>query len=420
VEKHREEAMWRRLITQKYFCGFDLGELTVKAALIKGNDNQAPELLGVYESKTIGFNNGSLTDIAELSECVHTTISGLLGKTNIKLKDIQLGIAGNLIDKRYSNAVIPLLEKGNKVISPRDLRKVQDQAKILGAHMEEYVLHNFPQYYKVDDINTALNPLGLYGRKLEVHTLLVMVKNLLLQNLIKSVNQAGFDVANVFYTSYSSAEASLSEYHRRQGCALVDIGSMFTDVLIFKDGFLKYVVNVPLGGEHLTQSIANRLNIHVDLAEEIKRSYAFALSSDARSDEEILIKNEEGYIPVKKEVIAQALESTVSRFVELVIGAIKNSGLLEQINAGVVLTGGGSLLPGLEERIEQGAKLQVKAAKITITSKRVTHAAKYCAAVGLAQCGLAKAMGAASTQQGTMTFQQKAYNKMTELYQEYF
>lgn len=412
--------MWKKLVAQKYFCGFDLGELTVKAALLKNNDRETPELMGVYESRTAGFKNGSLTDIAELSECVHATITGLLGKTGLKVKDVQLGVGGALIDKRYSNAVIPLLEKGSKVISPHDLRKVQEQAKVLGAHMEEYVVHNFPQYYKVDDINTALNPLGLYGRKLEVHTLLVLVKNTLLQNLVKAVNQAGFDVANVFYTSYSYADVCLSEYHRRQGCVLVDMGAFFTDILIFKDGFLKYVVNIPLGGEHLTQSIANRLGIHPDLAEEIKRSYAFALSADARSDEEILIKNAEGYTPIKKEVIGQALESTVSRFVDLVMGAVNNSGLYDQLGAGVVLAGGGSLLPGLEERIEQAAKLPVKAAKISLNSKRLQHAAKYCAAVGLAGSGLTRAMGAVSAQEGAMTFKQSFSNKVRELYQEYF
>ncbi len=412
--------MWKKFTAQKYFCGFDLGALTVKAALIKDQENQAPELLGVYESKTVGFKNGSLTDIGELSECVHSTISGLLGKTGIKLKDIQLGVGGELIEKRYSNAVIPLLDRGSKVISPHDLRKVQDQAKLLGAHMEEHVLHNFPQYYKVDDVNMALNPLGLYGRKIEVHTLLIMVKQILLQNLIKSINQAGYDVANVFYTSYSSAEASLSEYHRRQGCVLVDMGTLNTDILIFKDGFLKYVVNIPLGGEHLTQSISNRLNIHIDLAEEIKRSYAFASSSEIRSEEEILIKSGEGYLPLKKEVIAQALETTVSRFVDLVMEAVKNSGLADQINAGIVMNGGGSLLPGLEERLEQATGMPVKTAKITITAKRLPQAAKYCAAVGLAQAGLTRAAGISTVQDGSMSFKQRFSNKVVELYQEYF
>ncbi len=412
--------MWRNFVTRKYFCGFDLGTLSVKAALIKDLDNQPPELLGVYEMKTAGFKDGALTDLSELAECVHLTIAGLLGKTAVKLKDIQLDVGGEMIQKQYSGALIPLLERGSKVISLNDLHKVKEQAKILGASMEEDVLHNFPQYYKVDDVKTTLNPVGLYGRKIEINTLLLLVKHIQFQNLVKAVNQAGFDVANVFYTSYSSAQACLSEYHRRQGCVLLDIGALMTDILIFHDGFLKYVVNIPLGGEHLTQSIANRLDIPFDLAEDIKKSYAFALSSQGRSDEEILIKSTDGYTPIKKEIIAQSLEPAVARFVDLVGQAIKNSNLENDIKAGVVLIGGGSLLPGLEERIEQAVKMSVKVGKINITTKRLPYAAKYCAAVGLALSGLTHTRGMLAAQEGNSGLKQRISNKVVELYQEYF
>lgn len=412
--------MWKKLVSQKYFCGFDLGTLTVKAALLKSQDKQPPELVGVYETKTEGFKKGVLTDFHELAECVHLTVAGLTGKTGIKLKNIHLGVGGEMLQKRYSNAVIPLLERGSKVISLNDLRKVKEQAKILGASMDDSVVHSFPQYYKVDDVNIALNPLGLYGRKIELNTLLLLAKNIQLQNLTKAVNQAGFDVANISYASYSSAEACLSEYHCRQGCVLLDIGALMTDVLIFKDGFLRYVVNLPLGGENLTESIAHRLDIPLDLAEDIKKSYAFALSSDVRSDEEILIKSVEGYIPVKKEMIAQSLESVVARFVDMVLQAIKNSNLENEIKAGVVMTGGGSLLPGLEERIEQALKMSVKVGKINVTTKRLPSAAKYCAAVGLAQTGLMRVCGLSTVSEVNIGLRQKISNKVVELYQEYF
>lgn len=412
--------MFKNFTSRKYYCGFDLGTQTVKAALIRDLNNQPAELLGVYEMNTAGFKNGVLTDLSELAECVHLTLKGLLGKTGVKLKDIYLGVGGEMIQKQYSTAVIPLLERGSKVISSHDIRKVRDQAKILGASIEEDVLHDFPQYCKVDDVKTAVNPVGLYGRKIEINALLLLVRHIQLQNLVKAVHQAGFDVANIFYTSYSSAQACLSEYHRRQGCVLVDIGALLTDILIFHDGFLKYVVTIPLGGEHLTNSIANRLDIPFDLAEEIKKSYAFALSSQAVGEEEILIKNAQGYMPVKKEVIAQSLEPAVARFVDMLLQAIKNSNLGNDIKAGIVIIGGGSLLPGLEERIEQDVKIPVKVGKINITTKRFPYAAKYCAAVGLAQSGMAYAGGFFPSEDVSTSLKQKISSKVVELYQEYF
>lgn len=412
--------MWKRLIAEKYFCGLDLGALTLKAALIKDRPNQSPELLGVCESRTMGFKKASVTDLGELSECVHSAVAGLLGRAGIRLKDIHLGIGGELIEKRYSAAVIPLLERGSKVISPHDIKKVQRQANLLGANMDENVLHSFPQYYKVDDVNTALNPLGLYGRKIEINALLLLVNNTLLRNIVKAVNHAGYDVSNIFYASLSSAEASLSEYHRRQGCVLIDAGSMMSDILIFKDGQLKHVVNIPLGGEHVTSSIAGRLGLNFDLAEEIKKSYAFAISAEIPNDEEILIKREDGYVPIKKEIIAQAIEPTISRFVDVIIEAIKNSGLYDEIRAGIIMTGGGSLLPGLSERVEQATGIPVKVGKVGIAVKKLLNAPKYCAAAGLAQAGLNKSQGLASLSSGGAGLSARFSARLVELYQEYF
>ena len=193
--------MLRKLMGDKYFCGLDIGSQSVKASIVKFSDAAHPELLGVYESQTVGFKNASVSDLADLSECIHLTISGLIKKTGVKLKDVQLGVGGEVIEIRHGAAVLPLMDKGSKIITHHDIKKIQTQAQLLGIKMDEVVLHDFPQYYKVDDTNTALNPVGLYGRKLEIKTLLMVVNNNLLKNLTKAVNQAGYDVANLFFSS---------------------------------------------------------------------------------------------------------------------------------------------------------------------------------------------------------------------------
>ena len=112
-----------------------------------------------------------------------------------------------MVETRYSAAVIPLMDRGSKIITHRDVKKVATQARLLGVKMDEIVLHDFPQYYKVDDTNNALNPVGLYGRKLEIKTLLIIVKNNFIKNITKAVNQAGYDVADLFFSSLSSGSS---------------------------------------------------------------------------------------------------------------------------------------------------------------------------------------------------------------------
>lgn len=413
-------TMLRKFISERCFCGLDIGADTIKASIIKCSEGLHKDLLGVYEIRTSGFKNASITNLADLSECIHDTIAGLTRKSGVKLNEIQLGIGGQLIESRYSAAVIPVIDKGNKEISQADVKKVQLQSRLLGTKLDEVILHEFAQYYRVDDNNMAINPLGLFGCKLEIKSLLILSNSNVIKNLIKAVNQAGYDVTNYFFTSLASTVATLNEYQMKQGSVLIDIGSTTTQILIFKEGILKFIHTIPIGGEYITKNISQNLQLAFDLAENIKRSYGFASSLDEIGKEDILIKREEGYLPIKKEAICQIIEPVVNELIDLIVNTIKGSGLFDQLNAGIIMVGGGSLLPGLPERIEQIINMPVKLGKISVSDKKLYNASKYAAAVGLAQLGINKAYGFSAETDGRSSFASRIANRIKELYQEYF
>lgn len=412
--------MLRRIIGEQYACGLDLGSQRIKASLVRRGENQAFELLGVIETKTNGYKNNSVTDLAELSESFHHALTQLSKKAGINIKEVDLGIGGEIIQKRISRAVIPLMDRGSKIISRRDIERVDAQARMLGVNMEEVILHYEPQFYLVDEVNTALNPLGLYGRKLEVNSMLIVVNDTLLKNLSKAVNQAGYDVKNVFFSSMASASACLNQYQRRQGCAFIDIGSNLTNIFIYKDAQLKHFDSIPVAGQHVTNQISQQLNLPLDLAEDIKKSYAMAAGLDQAGQEEILIKREDGYMPIKKEVICQGIERVVEDLVEGIESSIRRSRDADQINFGIIMVGGGALLPGLPERIEQRTNFLVKLGKMNLPIKSLQNSARYASAVGLAQMGLDKLFTLSSVNNGNGSWAGHVASKVRELYQEYF
>lgn len=414
--------MLKKFMTEKHFVGIDIGAQGIKAGMIRLDESNQPQLLGVFEVKTTGFRKGSVSDINELTECVHATITGLSQKTGIKVKEVILGIDGNLIEKRFSSAIIPLTDRGNKVVTTQDIKKVHYQARLLGMNMEEVVIHDFPQYYKVDDVNMALNPAGLYARKLEVRSLLLVAKNTLIKNLTKAINQAGFDVMELSLSSIASADVALNAQQKRDGVVLVDIGSGVTDIVIFKDGLLRYLENIPLGGENVTRAIAEKLDLAFDLAEDIKQSYAVATGVESNNEEEILVKRDDGYVPIKKEIIMQAVEPVVDDCVRLILDSIKRSGFYDQINVGMLMVGGGALLPGLIERIEKSSNLPAKMGRVSLTLDKIHHAAKFASAIGLAQIGVTKSNSFAANSNNGHPANWRAFvaNRVKELYQEYF
>ncbi|OGX33835.1 MAG: cell division protein FtsA [Omnitrophica WOR_2 bacterium RIFCSPHIGHO2_02_FULL_52_10] len=413
--------MLGKMINDKYYCGLDIGERSVKAGILKIKDAADPRLVGVYEHKTYGFKDNAVSNLEEFSDCIHRTVEELTKNTGVKVKEVYVGLGGALIESRSSATVIPLIDRGNKVITRRDIKKVNDNARLLGMHMEEEILHDLPQYYRIDDAHTALNPLGLYGRKLGVHSLMIVVNGNSIRNITQAVHQAGYNVADVFFDSYAASQVVLSDEERKTGCILADIGARNTTVLVFRDGVLQYSECLPAGGGSLTQHIAEKLGLPFELAEEIKRSYAVASDQDRHRDEEILVKKEEAYIPIKRGMIYDAIRPDIEQLTEGVRAAIVRSQLRDQIKGGMTLLGGGSLLPGLIERLDQELQIPVQLGQMKLPlRKNLSYTATFASVVGLAQSGYKTSFHYTISPNGHQSWTRQFSNRVRDLYEEYF
>ncbi len=413
--------MFKKMIKDKIYCGLDVGSQKIKAAVVKCGDNHRLDLLGVYEDKTFGYKDCSVTNLGELSECIFRTVHELSQRTNVKIKNVNLGVSGELVQTRETDSVIPLVDRGQKVIVQRDINKINEQTKLLSAKMEEEILHHLPQTYKVDDINSALNPLGLLGRKLSVHSIVVLTEEMRIKNLTKAVHEAGFNVSNVFFSSLASCESIFSQEDKTQGCALLDIGARRSALLVFKDNILQGIRKIDIGGNNFTNQIAKRLALPFDLAEEIKKSYADTIYQEEYSNEEILVKRESEYIPIKRDAIFQAIEPEVKRFVEAIRNELDSFNEDAQLQCGLKLIGGGALLTGFIERVGREAGLAVQLGKVRLKfSKNLSHAAVFAPVIGLAQSGHKSSFSFSSTDNEDDGWMQHLSHRVRELYQEYF
>jgi cell division protein FtsA len=405
---------------EKFYCGIDIGSQKLKASIIKTHDHKV-ELVETSECRTRGFRDCSVSDLSEFSDCIQQAVNNLIKKTNFKIKDVHLGINGELVEAREISAVIPVADKGSKVIGQRDIHKVNEQARLLGTKIEEEILHELPQYYKVDDVNMALNPAGLFGRKLGVHSIIVVTSINRVRNITRAINQAGFDVGSLSFGSFAASGVALTNDERTEGTVLVDVGSCVTSILIFNNGVLRFLNHIQIGGDHLTKKIADQLNISFDMAEDIKKSYAGALSTDSHHQEEILIKKEENFTPLKREALYQAISGEIERLVGTVQMTIKESGLYDKMS-GMVLIGGGSLLPGLIERMGHEINLPAKIGKINgIGQSMLCNAATYSSAVGIALKGFQSTHSyRANADADDDKWTKRLSNKIKELYYEYF
>jgi len=403
---------------KQYFCGLDLGTHTMKASIVCARDEENLDLLGVFETRATGFKEASISDITELADCIQRTIQGVMEKTGIKVHAVQLGLSGSFLTTRHSSAVIPLIDTGTKVISKFDLNKVNAQARLLGVNLDEDIIHDFPQWYKIDDINTSINPTGLIGRKIETSLLLLTANSLRVRNLTKAVHQAGFEVSSVAFGGYAASDVAVDHVDKTLGCALVDIGANITSVIFFKNGIVGDIQFIPWGGNYVTQSIAEKLSVAVDLAEEIKKTHAVASRTNPKEiTGEILVKRESGYIPIRRESVCEAVNWEIENFLTHLETVVKGSHLYHHLNKGIVIVGGGSLLPGAIERIEERVNTPVRMGAAT---PGLNNSAVYAASIGLGRMHYLKKAQESIGIKTPLNLKDKIVNSVKELCQEYF
>ena len=254
-----------------YICAIDIGSSKISGCVARINkkviDNVFFETL---PSK--GIKRGIIVDSIDVVGCIGKAIKNLKAKSGINIKFIYTNISGQDIVTRRSRAIIPLAERGNKVITVSDIQRVNEQARVLGSSLEEEIIHRIPSSYTIDSKSNIANPLGLYSHKLEVDLYLVCGKLSSIQNLSRAVNQAGYEIRELFFSGLATSKAALNKDYSQGLNIFCDIGSDTTELLIFKDGMLKDIEILPIGADDLTVNLQESLKIPFDLAEDIKRS----------------------------------------------------------------------------------------------------------------------------------------------------
>ncbi|MBF0479583.1 MAG: cell division protein FtsA [Candidatus Omnitrophica bacterium] len=414
--------MVKKFLKQKIFCGLDLGANRIKVAILKSSSVDGEyELIGDSISKVHGFKKASVTDIAELSESIRSAVQSASQKAQVKVKELNLGLGSDLVVSRRTSTTIPLVERGHKVITQRDLYKLRDLAKMLSAKIDEELIHDIPQHYVVDDSNQALNPIGLYARKCEINTLMILVNANRLKNIFKAVSQAGYEIAHVMFNTYASASVVLRDQDSMRGCAVLDIGAQSTNLLVFKNGILKFFDKMAMGGDDFSQAIADGLGVSFDLAESIKRSHGYVVAGEQDGQEEILIKQSNAYKPIKRSAIFDALDPKVEAYNTALKEFIFKEHLYDDMSDGMVVIGGGSLLPGLIERIGLAIATPANAGRLRhIHHPQAAYVSELISAVGLSMQGFRTKPhlwdGLGKDNRGVKNFA----SKLLDLYQEYF
>ena len=331
--------------------GLDVGTdkvRTIVASFREGEER--PKVIGVGETPSSGMRKGIVVDIEEVTESIRKSIEQAELNSGIPIQQVYISIGGHHIGIKANKGLV-VVSRADQEISEEDIARVIDSASALSLPLNREILHVIPREFKVDDEQGIYDPLGMTGTRLEVDALIIDGLTPCIKNLTKCVSNAGFKVKGLALDVLAASQSVLSKRQKELGVLLLDIGSGTVGMAVYEEGKLLYAHILPVGAAHITNDVAIGLRTTIDLAEKVKIHYGSVLPSEIKKSETIdlskLDENEEGQ--ANRREVAQIIEARVQEIFDLVNRELKKIGKQRLLPAGVVLVGGGSLIPGMVE-----------------------------------------------------------------------
>ena len=336
--------------------GLDIGTTKIVAMIGKKNEYGKLEILGVGKSKSLGVHRGVVNNITQTIQSIQQAILEAENNSGYKINDVVVGIAGQHIRSIQHSDYISR-KNPEEVIGDYDIEQLTCQVQNLSMLPGEEIIHALPQEFKIDGQSEILEPVGMYGARVESSFHIVVGQAASIRNLGRCVKNAGLELTGLTLEPLASSDAVLSEEEKEAGVALIDIGGGTTDLAVFKNGVIRHTAVIPFGGNVITEDIKEGCSIIEKQAELLKTRFGSAWPGENKDNEIVSIPGLRGREPkeISLKNLSKIIHARVVEIIEQVYAEIKLYGHVEskkKLIAGIVLTGGGSQLQHIKQLVE--------------------------------------------------------------------
>jgi cell division protein FtsA len=338
--------------------GLDIGT-TKTCAIVAEMTDTGIDIIGIGSHPSEGLRKGVVVNIENTVEAIKKAVDEAEHMSGCEISSVHVGIAGGHIKGQNSLGIVAV--KGREV-DEDDVRRAIEASKAIAIPLDREILHTLPQNYIVDDQNGIRDPIGMSGVRLEAKVHIVTGSSASVQNIVKSVNRVGLDIDDMVLEQLASSEAVLSADEKDLGVVLLDIGGGTTDIAVFSDGSIKHTAVIPVGGNFITSDIATGLRTPLTEAEKIKIKYGCAFSPMIPKNEIIEVPSVGGREPreVTRQILGRIIEPRTEEILNMSYKEVIKSGYEDILAAGVVLTGGTSIMAGVTELAEHVFNMPVR------------------------------------------------------------
>jgi cell division protein FtsA len=377
---------------ERIIVGLDIGTTKICTVIGEIAGDGVLDIIGEGTVPSDGLRKGVVVNLERTIASVRQSISAAERVAGVEVDSAWVGIAGSHLKAMTSHGMAAI-RRGQQV-TRADLDRTIENARAIPLEANMEIIHVVPQEYVVDGHDGIKDPIGMSGVRLEVDVHIVAGAQGPLQNLKRCARDAGADVDGVVVQALASGLAVLNAGESEVTTLLIDIGGGTTDVGVFRRGNLAHSAVIPLGGDHITQDISQLLRIPPDEAERVKKRYGVALPELADREVVLEVANPSYTASLSTFELAQVIKPRVVEILDLVKRNIEQRmGALELLAGNVVITGGASLMPGLDQVAAERFRLPVRIGRPEGVSGLVDVVASpsHATAVGLVRFGMQQA-----------------------------
>ena len=342
--------------------GLDIGTSKICTLVARIENSANLRILGVGIEPSQGIRKGVVIDINSASQSIARSIEKAERTSGYEINSALVSLAGSHVSSMNSRGVVGI---SGRVIDQEDVLRALDSAQAVAIPHDREIIHVIQRGFLVDGQDGIRQPVGMHGFRLEVEAHIITASASTTENLRKCVSMAGIEVSQFVLSPLASAEAVLSETERTMGAAVVDMGGGTTDLAIYLNGDVWYTNVINIGSNYITTDIAQGLRLPVDVAEEVKLHHGYAVLDDISEEESFNVVpfSAEESTKVLRRDLVNIIEARAEEILSMVHQEIKRSGVSGLLPAGLILTGGGSQLPGMRKLATQVTGLPTRIAK---------------------------------------------------------
>jgi cell division protein FtsA len=337
---------------ERIHVGLEIGTTKVCAVVAECGRDGEVRLLGVGESPSRGVRKGEIVDFQNASKCVHDALADAEERSDQEIKSVWLAVTGSHLQSFNNRSSISLPDESE--ITEKEIGDVEYKAKEITIPKENVILHSIIQRYYVDGQEGVIDPLGMLGTKLEADYHIIHGVMTRIQNTIRCVKEFDIEVDDVVVNSVASAQVVLSDSQKQAGAVVIDIGGGVTDYIVYHDGAVRHSGAIAIGGDHITNDLCIGLKIPITRAEKLKIEEGSALPGGHSPGEKITLKNDTGFSgkEIDREMLNMIIHARVAELFTILKKRIHEVVPEHLLGAGILLTGGCSMLRGVREVAE--------------------------------------------------------------------